>query len=255
MCAYQQSRAELEAQLSDQLQFLQSSADAFDRGLDGEAKRLALALRILLHEQKRSRALLAQLGLLQQEFVSTAIPHETANISTHGGLIMVAMNGPETKYVAMLDEVPIVRTIPFDEWWEEIVFVDDAGSTLSRRRLILSMADQDGGAHVDPTLDETYARLSRENSLGWNVNDGRESKPIPQPERAAVRQIAHEVLRTLIPGYAKRPDHQPEMFLGGFMHYEGIPPGFEVPISTKVGRNQPCPCGSGMKYKKCHGRR
>ena len=22
----------------------------------------------------------------------------------------------------------------------------------------------------------------------------------------------------------------------------------------KVGRNAPCPCGSGLKYKKCHGR-
>ncbi|SPF43691.1 conserved hypothetical protein [Candidatus Sulfopaludibacter sp. SbA4] len=24
-------------------------------------------------------------------------------------------------------------------------------------------------------------------------------------------------------------------------------------ISSKVGRNDPCPCGSGKKYKKCHG--
>jgi preprotein translocase subunit SecA len=23
--------------------------------------------------------------------------------------------------------------------------------------------------------------------------------------------------------------------------------------SDKVGRNEPCPCGSGRKYKKCHG--
>ena len=25
--------------------------------------------------------------------------------------------------------------------------------------------------------------------------------------------------------------------------------------SQKVGRNDPCPCGSGLKYKKCHGTR
>ena len=24
--------------------------------------------------------------------------------------------------------------------------------------------------------------------------------------------------------------------------------------STKVGRNDPCPCGSGLKYKNCHGK-
>jgi preprotein translocase subunit SecA len=26
-----------------------------------------------------------------------------------------------------------------------------------------------------------------------------------------------------------------------------------VRTETKVGRNEPCPCGSGKKYKKCHG--
>ncbi|MEQ1796234.1 MAG: SEC-C metal-binding domain-containing protein [Nitrospira sp.] len=24
-------------------------------------------------------------------------------------------------------------------------------------------------------------------------------------------------------------------------------------VEDKVGRNDPCPCGSGKKYKKCHG--
>jgi len=23
---------------------------------------------------------------------------------------------------------------------------------------------------------------------------------------------------------------------------------------TKIGRNDPCPCGSGKKYKRCHGK-
>ena len=26
-----------------------------------------------------------------------------------------------------------------------------------------------------------------------------------------------------------------------------------TPPPPKVGRNDPCPCGSGKKYKKCHG--
>ena len=28
---------------------------------------------------------------------------------------------------------------------------------------------------------------------------------------------------------------------------------FEKGAAAKVGRNDPCPCGSGKKYKKCHG--
>jgi len=27
-----------------------------------------------------------------------------------------------------------------------------------------------------------------------------------------------------------------------------------VRTQPKVGRNDPCPCGSGSKYKKCHGK-
>jgi preprotein translocase subunit SecA len=27
-----------------------------------------------------------------------------------------------------------------------------------------------------------------------------------------------------------------------------------VRVGPKVGRNDPCPCGSGKKYKACHGR-
>jgi len=27
-----------------------------------------------------------------------------------------------------------------------------------------------------------------------------------------------------------------------------------LPRRSKVGRNDPCPCGSGKKYKRCHGK-
>jgi preprotein translocase subunit SecA len=31
------------------------------------------------------------------------------------------------------------------------------------------------------------------------------------------------------------------------------PPRVAAPAQGKVGRNDPCPCGSGKKFKKCHG--
>lgn len=30
--------------------------------------------------------------------------------------------------------------------------------------------------------------------------------------------------------------------------------GARVTARSKIGRNAPCPCGSGLKFKKCHGR-
>jgi preprotein translocase subunit SecA len=39
-------------------------------------------------------------------------------------------------------------------------------------------------------------------------------------------------------------------------YYEPSEPLKQEPIKVgpKVGRNDPCPCGSGKKYKQCHGR-
>ena len=31
-------------------------------------------------------------------------------------------------------------------------------------------------------------------------------------------------------------------------------PDTSVIVEKKIGRNDPCPCNSGKKYKKCHGR-
>jgi preprotein translocase subunit SecA len=32
-----------------------------------------------------------------------------------------------------------------------------------------------------------------------------------------------------------------------------VPSKQPIRAEEKVGRNDPCPCGSGKKYKKCHG--
>jgi hypothetical protein len=51
-------------QLSDQRSFIRASCVAFDGGSWAEAKRLALAVRILLHDTASCRSLLGQLGVL-----------------------------------------------------------------------------------------------------------------------------------------------------------------------------------------------
>lgn len=131
------------------------------------------------------------------------------------------------------------------------MFVDSQGKVLTRKQLILIAANQDGGAHIDPALDEVYASLSRKNSLLWVANVGGEEHPIPKADRAAIRQIAHEVLCTLIPGYSKKPSYNAEAFFGGGMIVKGTKPP-PSPRPRKLERNERCPCGSGMKYKKCH---
>jgi SEC-C motif len=244
------SGSDLDEHLEEQLLFLRSSADAYDRGLDGEAKRLAVTLRVLLHDRGQSRSLLGQLDRLTGSFLSTAMPTSPGNVMTHHGLVTLGLKGRETKYLAMLDVVPYKRWLSFSDWWDEVVFVDEEKREVTRGGLVTIAANQDGGAHVDPALDETYHALAKGDSMGWKHGDG---ERIPLAERAAIRQIAHEVLVTLLPNYTKSVEHKVDMFMAGAMAYDTPDP----PALSKVpepGRNDACPCGSGIKYKKCHGR-
>jgi hypothetical protein len=82
------------------------------------------------------------------------------------------------------------------------------GQELTRRDLILVVANQDGGAHVDASLDETYARISRQNSLGRYAASEKKLAPLGSAELVSIRQVAHELLKSLKPGYRRdrRPD-------------------------------------------------
>lgn len=49
-------------------------------------------------------------------------------------------------------------------------------------------------------------------------------------------------------------DYTPFTGCGNFYRVEPVPPGCLTVSREKVGRNDPCPCGSGKKFKKCCGR-
>lgn len=91
-----------------------------------------------------------------------------------------------------------MQRVPFVNWWNDPVLKDNRGHTFCRRDLVRHVADTDGGAHVDPELDEAYMALSRGNSLGWFFGNGDVVSALEgRPELACMRQIAHELLSTV----------------------------------------------------------
>jgi hypothetical protein len=202
MAGIQRTLAELQDQLEDQLYFLEASALAYDRGQDREAKRLATALRVLVHDKgSRSRSILTQLNMKSQPFYDSAPDYNAYNWAAHAGLTCVALDphGSSTKILPCLDRIAEKPAwVSFDAWWGKIVVVALKRHEFRRRDLVLTLADTDGGAHVDPDIPEKYYLLTRGNSLGWtNGHNG----PVLGIALASVRQIAHEVLKTLRPGY------------------------------------------------------
>lgn len=249
MGRYQQSPQDLHQHLDEQLSFVQSSLSGYDAGNEAEAKRLAVHVRVLVHDTRNSVSLLSQLNLKGVlRFYDTATPRVRSATTSYVGLTATTIGGGPPKYLPLLDTNPRNRRrVPFDDWWNSIVISDMERRTITRERVVLSLANQDGGAHVDPELREVYAAVSRRGSLGRKKGDGKNWEDMLGAERATMRQIAHEMLLTLVPGYAVAPpkgNHEIEML--------DVRPIFAPPPgSGKWGRNELCFCGSGMKYKRC----
>lgn len=261
MTNIRQTQVELKRNLDEQLELLSRLADAYDTGNTLMAKPMATCIRILVHDTLKSHSLLSQLGLKSGKFLSTAVPKEDkpnmVRVGSYSALLAIA-SGSKSGYTPYLDDLPFgqTRMLNFDDYWHEEIFTDANSNSFTRKDIVLYVANQDGGAHVDPELEKKYIELTRQNSLGWKVsNDGRNWTDLTGAELASIRQIGHELLWTLIPSYpTKKITNQSGLMIGAagiFLEQAKKPTGSDI---IEVGRNKPCPCGSGKKYKRCHGK-
>jgi hypothetical protein len=191
------SKADLRAELKDQLQLLELHCQTYDDGREAVAKHIATSLRVLLHHHGSSNSLLEQLALRGGYFKDSSTDFSRKNLLPIHNLIALRMSGDEVTYVP--SGRPAVRGTLFAEWWNGPVIRDNRKREFTRREIVAHVADTDGGAHVDPGLEEAYMDLSRNNSLGWVYGaDGNPEAPAKgRPELACIRQIASEVLATL----------------------------------------------------------
>jgi hypothetical protein len=204
MTQYIQTQDELLAHLKEQITFMKESAISYDNGFESEGKRLAVVIRVLVHDTSQSTSLLTLLGRKKRMlFYDSASKYDPRNTATSNCLTVMKSSTNEAEYVAPLDNLSSARDKnkkrSFDNWWKRlIIYKDNKNNEFTRRDLVLAVANKEGGAHVDPKLDQAYAGLSRFNSLGWKLFVHGEEKDFNNtPVLPSIRQIAHEVLKTL----------------------------------------------------------
>ncbi len=187
---------------SELMDALRLSSEAYDKGYNGEAKRLAVCARVMVHDTERSVSLFEQVGLKRKLlFFGSPNPYSKNNLATECHLVMMHV-GPQPNFLPLLDSDPMGKgwqRLPFDTWWNESVIRDKHRERFSRKDLILWYANKEGGAHIDPLLDERYRRLSEDNSFDWTFKTGNtEVLPASGVEFACMRQIAHELQQTIL---------------------------------------------------------
>lgn len=203
------SKEELTQDLRDQLSLLISACKTYDEGLDVAALHISVSLRVLLHDNGRqSKSLLDQLGERDKRFYDTAGKINPKNLASEINLVRTAWRRDTlaapliVKYEPKLDAIsphkPVSR-IPFAEWWNSPIIKDRSNNTLTRRELVRSVADQDGGAHVDLELNSIYHKISRLRSaeMARFYDETGTIEISNRLELACIRQIAHETLRSV----------------------------------------------------------
>jgi hypothetical protein len=244
------------------------SAESYDSGHSDEARRLALSVRVLLHDTARQVSLLTLAGLKDAiTYFDTVSEVDPRQHGSHLGLLALLMPFADGKALpprvdARLDSLPNSpkpEMASFDEWWNGTAIRDDLGNTFTRRDIVLFLADQDGGAHVDVRVDPKYLRLASGEAGSWRPTGPDASEFTQGIELATARQVAHELLVTLA-------RHHPGCFSDSLVsrHYanerlkrpiecaEITDPRVYLGKVDEIGRNDPCWCDSGRKYKKCH---
>lgn len=217
---------QIENHFIDQIGFLEASCKAFDTGKTSEYKRIALAIRVLAYDRGQSRSLLRQLSMKDVPFISYAGKINLKNLIPSHPLAMIRIDGKGSRYIAKLDggdDPP--KFLQFDTWWSECVFRTPEGISLTRGDFVSIVANQDGGAHVDPDLDERYSKLVNDNLAGWMVSTADGESPMLHIEKTYLRHIGFELLCSISDAWEKR--------MG----------------------NRLCECGSGRKYRYCHGKK
>jgi hypothetical protein len=192
MAKYRLNQQELLEHWNDQLGFIQSSAQQFDSGIENEARRIATSLRIMLHETSSSHSLIKQTGLKHNfQLWSSAGLYTPSNLLSSWVLLEMEANNGGLYYKPLSATNSRTFFLGYEDWWNEIVF-DDKKNVFTRKDIVCYVANQDGGAHVDPKLNEKYAELIKHNSLGWTDSLG---NPVNNnPAYNAVRQIAKELI-------------------------------------------------------------
>ena len=229
---------QLRQHLKDQLAFLEESAGLYDQGKEHEAKRLATSIRLLLHDTTQSHSLLQLLTVKTQiTYWSVILQEAGPSCRSYMGIgLRMGFGGPD-QYVPILS--PAQRQLTFDKWWDDDPLIIQDSERVTRKRAVLALANKDGGAHVDPSLNALDYRLLRTDLMGWEaitvtgaqssivkeekgtaggqemiiqvmqLEGGQTTKEVSDltsPIRAAVRQIAHELCGTI-------REHLPHLFV------------------------------------------
>jgi hypothetical protein len=206
MAKINRQAGELQERLFQQIELLELANDNFDKGREVAALCIGTIIRVLLHDTNQSHSLFDQLGIKNINFLDTS---HNNHPGTYLGLIIKFFSDVQDGQGGEVIYKPTFTSdfhfknknwIDFDSWWDKKILINENGDSLTRKQLVLFIANQEGGAHIDPQIDEVYDKFRHSYSGGVRVfgsKSGIERKFDNIPVLPSTRQISFEVIESL----------------------------------------------------------
>jgi hypothetical protein len=215
----------LKRKMGGQLEWLHSSAAAYDNGRTSEAIRLAGIMRTLFSNSKKSAGLVFQLGG-RRIFLNSTVPQFAVEPIQFCGLVDLVLslekdgkaeaiapldgsylNKIKGHYLAVRYAIHRGPPLPWEspdhinqliahKWLNQPVFIYSPKQKLTRQNLFEAAANQDGAAHVDEELTPEYERLQRPGGINFEFQLQPGVPPILMRDvhLPALRQMAFELI-------------------------------------------------------------
>jgi hypothetical protein len=198
---------------------LAASCHAYDAGDRWEALRLATIVYTLVLDAGSNHSILGQLGIKHKMlFMSSAAvsaddvlnkdqypfrnkPRYTPLIEyeTYKDLREkdpkfkpIPHFVPVSTYWGRRNMYPVLRELPFEDWWDsDLIFIDE-DAALNRKKLVFTLRNQEGGSHFDGrgAISPSYVKLRRPGFMAlMNYGVGK----YEGLELITMRQVAEEV--------------------------------------------------------------
>lgn len=203
--------------LRNQIRFISRASRAYDSGDPDEAANIANHICMVLHDTGLATSLLTQMEKKDIPFDDTSFPMDPRDKAPYQGLVATELSAnPKWGWIPLCfgGDEPNAAWKTFDEWWNAIILDDKKAISFTRRSLILAVRNQEGGAHIDPEIDEQYVKIEKMKEFAFTFAIGdQEIKPRVGAGLASVRQIAFEALKTLgteYPSFLKGKYLQPK---------------------------------------------
>lgn len=221
------SKNDLKQKFLDIILEIEEACKAFDEGTLRKASVIAQQLRILLNDTKSSTSALTHIEKKNIKFIDSALLYSSSPsfscfeikcdfcnkliqvFNVYMGLVKKTVDKVKNSDDVSFKFSPLFNWIigknfntapkkDFEVWWEQIIYKDHHKNDfqLSRKDLVLIMADKDGGAHIDAEIPEKYYQFCQNDSLRLNINN-QIVEFENHPAGVSVIQIAYEVIESL----------------------------------------------------------